>query len=169
MEDLQYRKTEGILYSHFRRKKRINRIKYDIESTKHSIHKIQQDLQNVNIELSDCMKAIDYSQDRVQSSSETVSAMEREMERITDKLLNELTYKVQKKFKLNARLRNIEAQVKRIQSVLDELTEEEASLIELKYNGLKTYRQIAYDLHCDVATVKRRKDKLIEYIASELE
>ncbi|QEK13768.1 hypothetical protein FQB35_15405 (plasmid) [Crassaminicella thermophila] len=168
MEDIQYRRTEGILYRHFKKIKRIERLKYDIENTKQTIHKIQQDLRNVNVELSDCVKAIDYSQDRVQSSIVTSSAVERELERITDKLLNELKYKIQRKYKLKARLRKIEEDVKRIEKIFVDLTEEEKLIVELKYGEKKTIRQIERILPYAKTTIHRKKREIIEYIVSQL-
>ncbi|QEK11678.1 hypothetical protein FQB35_04490 [Crassaminicella thermophila] len=173
MEDIQYRRTEGILYRHFKKIKRIERLKYDIENTKQTIHKIQQDLRNVNVELSDCVKAIDYSQDRVQSSIVTSSAVERELERITNKLLNELKYKIQRKYKLKARLRKIEEDVKRIEKILSDLTEEEMQIVELRYSEHRTNRAIEKILYMEgrpssYVSIWRKKNKIIEYIYSQL-
>lgn len=168
MQDELYRRTEGILYGYYNNEKRIRAIKNEIQSTVQRINTIQSMLKDVNIDIDDLSKGISYEGDRVQNCNVT-SGVEKELMRQTEKLLNQLRYSVQKKWKLKTRLMNIEIESQRIGRMIEELPEEKVKIAELKYKNKKSLREIAlimnYGSH---HSVKTRKDEIVEYVAQNI-
>ena len=168
-----YRKVEGILYNHYKKKKKTNWIQRSLETAERSIRSIQDDLKNVNIDLECFVCGIDYSRDKIQNNNVT-SAVESELLRATERLLNELKYKVQKKYKLKHRLRKLEEEIRTIELLLQDLTEEELQIVELKYGEELTVRQIERvldmkGLPSSKTSIWRKKDKIVEYLSTQLE
>jgi len=71
-----YQKTEGMLYSYYRRKKRIASLKSKLVRTQLRINRLRKDIKECNIELNDTLKAIDYSREYVYTG-DTTSNIER--------------------------------------------------------------------------------------------
>lgn len=84
-----YQRVEGMLYSHYRRKKRVSSLKSRLIRTQLRIDRLRNDIKECNIELSDTLKAIDYSREYVYTG-DTTSNIERELERAVDNILGKI-------------------------------------------------------------------------------
>lgn len=168
MEVNKYRKVEGMLYSHYKKKKRVDILKCKVVRIDIRISELRKDIKECNIDLEDTMKAIDYSSDPIQSNSSTTSNIERELEKATDRLLNFIASYIREKYKLKSRIMNLEKQIENIEVVLEKLTDEELQIVELRYGEMNNYREMEEKLHMGRSTLQRKKDRLINFLSTEI-
>lgn len=162
-----YRKTEGILYGHFRKQKRIQKLKSKLIRINNRIDRLKSDIMNNNIELNDTLKSIDYSSTKVQTSNST-SSIERELERAIEQLMRELENELRERRKTESKIRYLIKKVDDVAIILEQLIEEELRIVELKYGEEKNLRQMESMLLMGKSTIQRKKDKIIEFLSSEL-
>ncbi len=167
MDSSIYRKTEGIMYSHYRKKKRVERLRGKLIRVELRIDRLMADIRNCRVNLRDTLKAIDYGNDKVQNNS-TQSNIERELEKAVDVLILELEQAQREKRKTAEKIRYVEKKTDDIDVVLEQLTEEELRIVELKYGDKMTFRQIAEAIHSNRSTIQREKDKIVWFTADEL-
>lgn len=163
---MNYQKVEGILYSHYRKKKRLQSLNSRLIRINNRVERLNRDIKECNIDLEDTMKAIDYSRDSIQSGGVT-SNIERELERATDKILKDLEISVKEKWKTIKKIRDLEKQVENIELLLEELTEEELRIVELKYGEQLNDREVSERLYMARSTMQRKKGTIIEFIINK--
>lgn len=161
-----YRKVEGILYKHYQKKNRINRLRSKLIRIENRIERLKDDIKNCKIELNDTLKGIDYSGVKVQNNN-PMSEIELELERAFSKLLNDLKQNIREKYKLRSKIQYLEKKIDDFEIILCDLSEEELQMLELKYYDKKSWAQIAEYLLCSIATIYRRRDKVFLFINNE--
>ena len=162
-----YRRVEGMLYSHYRKKKKIYILRVRLARTEERIYKLRKDIRECNVELEDTLQAIDYSKDRVQTSS-TISNIEKSLEIAIDKLIKELGINIRQKYKLKNKIMNLEKQIENIDMLLEKLTDEELEIVELKYAEEMNYREMEQKLFMARSTIQRKKDRIIKFLIEEI-
>jgi DNA-directed RNA polymerase specialized sigma subunit len=155
-----YSKVEGMLYGHYRRKKRIDSLKSRLIRIENRIERLRRDIKECNIDLEDTMKAIDYSRDSIQSGGVT-SNIERELERAVDNILRDIQYSIKDKYKTKSKIERLEKQVDYIDVLLEDLLEEELQILELRYSEGLSDEVIGDMINMSRPTVQRRRIKLI--------
>jgi len=135
-----YQRVEGMLYGHYRRKKRLSSLKSRLIRTQLRIDRLMQDIKECNIELSDILKAIDYSREYIYTG-DTTSNIEKELERAVDNILRQLEREIREKKKIKSRIRNLEKAIDDVEVLLEELTEEELQILELRYSEKMSDRE----------------------------
>jgi len=163
-----YQKTEGMLYSYYRRKKRITNLKSKLIRTQLRIDRLRKDIKECNIELNDTLKAIDYSREYVYTG-DTTSNIERELERAVDNILQNIERELRHKRKTKSRIRNLEKSIDDIEILLEELSEEELQIIELRYGEkIKSYRRMEMLIPMGKSTIERKHKEIINYLIDRL-
>ena len=162
-----YSRVEGMLYSHYKRKKRIDSLKSRLIRIENRIERLRRDIKECNIDLEDTMKAIDYSRDSIQSSGVT-SNIERELERAVDRMLREIENNIREKYKTKDKIINLEKQVENVELLLDKLTEEELQIVELKYGEKINYRSMETLIPMGKSTIQRKHQEIIYYLIDEI-
>lgn len=161
-----YKKTEWMLYEYYKKKKRIVKLKNKLARIESRIEKLKKDIKECNVELYDTMKAIDYSREAVQCSNVT-SNIENELMKAIDRLLYELNYSVKEKRKTGEKIRYMEKKIDDIDVILEQLTDEELQIIELKYGEQMNYRKMESITHMGRSTIQRKKDRVVYFIMNE--
>lgn len=109
---------------------------------------------------------IDYSREKIQSSSSGMGEAEREIIKYIENLDKQLKYTVRKILKTNARIREIELQIQDMQFNLSMLNEESKRFIEWKYGEEKSVEWIAEQMYQGArSTAYRKREELVEGIA----
>ena len=157
----QYSKVEGMLYGHYRRKKRLDRLKSRYARVELRIERLRKDIKECNIDLEDTLKAIDYSRDCIQSGSIT-SSIERELERATDKLLRETESTIKEKYHLKSKINNLEKLIEDVEVLLEDLLEEEKQIIELRYSEKQSDKAIGIMLNMSRTTAQRKRKRQLK-------
>ena len=163
-----YQRVEGMLYSHYRRKKRVSSLKSRLIRTQIRISRLRKDIKECNIDLSDTLKAIDYSREYI-NAGDTTSNIERELERAVDNILRQIENELRQKKKIKSRIRNLEKAIDDVEVLLEELTEEELQIIELRYGEKLNYREMEDLLHMGRSTLQRKKDRIIYCLVERLD
>jgi RNA polymerase sigma factor (sigma-70 family) len=161
-----YQKVEGMLYGHYRRKKRINSLKSRIIRTNNRISRLRTDIKECNVCLDDTLKGIDYSKEYV-NTGQVVSNIERELEKAIDNILKSIAYEIRRKRKTQSRIRNLEKAIDDVEVLLEELSEEELQIIELRYGEKKSDREIADMINMSRTTVQRKRTDIIKQLIEE--
>ncbi|GIM29879.1 hypothetical protein CPJCM30710_25450 [Clostridium polyendosporum] len=164
-----FRKTEGRLYRHYKQLKLIQKLKNKVVllwKQKEQIQKEKVELKYLDIEAGLNM-GIDYSREKVQSSSDGSSEAERETIKYIEDLDKQYKNTVKKMLKINARIREIELQVQDMQFNLSMLSEESKRFVEWKYGECKSIEWIATEMYAGArSTAYRKRDELMGDIAN---
>ncbi|MBU5440307.1 hypothetical protein KQI42_20130 [Tissierella sp. MSJ-40] len=168
MDTNLYRKVEGMLYGHYRRKKRIDTLKSRLIRIENRIKRLRDDIKECNVELSDTLKAIDYSREYIQSGDVT-SNIEKELEIVIDKMLKEIEINIKEKYKLKNKIMHLEKQTENIENLLQEFNEEELKIIELRYKEGLSYRQMEAKLFMARTSINNKKNKIILHLIEEID
>ena len=162
-----YQRVEGMLYNHYRRKKRLSSLKSRLIRTQLRIDRLRNDIKECNIELSDTLKAIDYSREYIYTGN-TTSNIEKELERAVDNILGKIEREIREKKKIKSRIRNLEKAIDDVEVLLEELTEEELQIIELRYSEKMSDREISDMVNMSRTTVQRKRTDLINQLAENM-
>jgi chromosome segregation ATPase len=165
MQDDEFRIIEGRLYSHYRQLNEMEDIKDKVLVLENQLKQIENDMQNINFKIDPCLNmGIDYSRERIQTSSSGTSYVESSIEREITKLENEKDYKEKKIRKLKYRYRTLEEQTTTLSKNIGILNEEFKRFIEYKYDKQKSIRWIGEEMYQGVKSTaaNRRKDILEE-------
>lgn len=164
MED-KFKKTEGILYSHFKRKQKIMTVSRSIEEIEKKIEKNKKDIETTNISIPLQSSAMSY-EERVQTSPSGDGYAEKELERQISKLEQNIVWLEDRKVDKRVCLDKLEIEVKEIDSVLENLDEEELRFVELKYGDKKGIEQISQCMSMARTTVYRKRKNIVEKISN---
>lgn len=120
-----FRKTESRLYRHFKQAKLIEKLKHKIVIMWKQMEQIERDIRETNVTVETGLNmGIDYSREKIQTSSSGTGYAEQQIILEIGKLERELLYKKKKILKLNARIRELEEQTQDMQYNLSTLSEE---------------------------------------------
>lgn len=156
-----------MLYGHFRRKKRVDRLRSRLTRIEIRVDRLRKDIKECNIDLEDTMKAIDYSRDSIQSGSVT-SNIERELERAVDRMLKEIEINIKEKYKTKAKILNLEKQIENVELLIEDLLEEEKQIIELRYAEKLSDKAIGSMLNMSRTTAQRKRTELIYELMNKI-
>ena len=155
-----YQKVEGMLYGHYKRKKRLQSLLSREIRIQNRIDRLTKDIKECNIDLEDTMRAIDYSRDNIQSG-EVTSNIERELERAVDNILRQIEYNIKDKYKTKSKISRIEKQIEDVEVLLEDLLEEEKQILELRYADKLSDKAIGTMLNMSRTTAQRRRTEII--------
>lgn len=160
MNKSHYERIENTLYLHYERireKKRISKRLLYLDDRR---VKLQKDIENMNISFN-CIGGIDYLVERVNSTFNTNSSMEKDLDRGMTKLENQYKATLLNIINLKRRLRAIEDSISNVDILLSELNEDERELVLLKYGHMESYRRIGDLVNCSHTTASREIDRII--------
>lgn len=163
----QFKKTEGRLYRYYRQLKLIDKLKHKVVILYKQIQQIQEDIKNNRVFISPDINGIDYSAEKVISSSDGSSYFEKEFVRAVDMLDRELVFKKRKILKLNVRIRQMEEEIEDMKYNISMLSEECKRFVEWKYGtDSKNIEFIAENLGMALATAYRKREEIVDSIAN---
>ncbi|MBC8588072.1 sigma factor-like helix-turn-helix DNA-binding protein [Paratissierella segnis] len=149
-----------MLYGHYKRKKRLDRLRSREIRVQNRIDRLRKDIKECNVDLEDTIKAIDYSKDAIQNNLVT-SNIEAELERAVDRIFKEIEINIREKYKTKAKINNLEKQIEDVELLLEDLLEEEKQIIELRYAEKLSDKAIGTMLNMSRTTAQRRRTEII--------
>lgn len=161
-----FKKTEGRLYTYFKYKKEIINSKRRIEFLESKVKEIDDSIKNVHkyANIDPYQNGAGISE-RVQTSSTGTSYVESEMMKAVSKLEREQCDIVKSILKIECKKRDWEKFVKRMETNIEMLEEEDKRYVELKYGDRKGVPEVADKLNMARATAYRKREELIENIS----
>lgn len=165
MDKEAYRKTEGLLYGHYRDINRLKSLEIHIQTIKDTIDKIDNKIKECDVKVDYYQSGIEITE-KVQTSSQGLSYAEKEIIKGIDSLEREKAHNIRKLFKLECTERNLRNKIKKIESNINMLNEEYKKFIQLKYNKELRVREVAIEMNMSKNAAYSLKDKIIESIYS---
>lgn len=160
-----FRKTERKLYNYYEQEEVIKSIEYRIEKLKNQVKQIEQDIKNNNVVIEEESRSITY-EERVQTSSNGTSYVERELVRAVERLEREKDYKLAKISDLKTEIREIEDTSAAIEYNIGMLSKEDLNFIELKYKVKLSVEEVSDELNLSRSTGYNKRERLVNNIAN---
>ena len=165
IEKALFRKTEKRLYNYFKKDKKINNLTYKIDLLINQCEDIDLKLKNNEFSIPAQSLSMQYGE-KVQTSNDCTSYVERAAIRIAEDLLREKSRKKEEINKLEKEIRNIEAENIIIEKNLKDIKEEDLKFLKLKYKEELKDWQIAAKLCVSQSSITRNRQRLIESVSS---
>lgn len=162
-----FKKIEARLYRYYNQLKLIEKLKNKVVllwKQKEQIEKEKVNLKYLKIDIGLNM-GIDYSREKVKSSSSGIGEAEREIIKYINDLDKQLKYIIRKIVKTNSKIRELELQVQDMEFNLSMLAEENKLFVEWKYGENKSISWIANEMYGGArSTAYRKREEIIEDI-----
>ena len=158
-----FSKIEAQLYEYYRDLRRKEVIKEEINTLNNMLEKIDKNIRTCNITIDADISGMGISE-RVQTSSTGESVVEKAIDRSISTLEREQAQRIERLYKAETELRNIEYKTKKIKSTINLLGEDYKYFINLKYNLCLRIEDIADRLHISIKSAYNKRDKIIKEI-----
>ncbi|KOC47751.1 hypothetical protein ADU86_03910 [Clostridium botulinum] len=162
-----FKKIEARLYRYYKQLKLIEKLKNKVVllwKQKEQIEKEKVDLKHLKIDVGLNM-GIDYSREKIKSSSSGIGEAEREIIKYISDLDKQLKYIIRKIVKTNSKVRELELQIQDMDFNLSMLAEENKLFVEWKYGENKSISWIANEMYGGArSTAYRKREEIIEDI-----
>ena len=166
-----FRKTEGMLYRHYRFIKKKEKILNEIAAIEKRVEGIKHDIRCVETDV-DGIGGIDYSRERVQTSGDLTGIPERQTILLMDevgRLKRELETELRKKLKRKAKIRELDEKIEHVDYAVRKFDETYKQYIEYRYGDGCNFEYIARMLLMSRQTASRRRDEIVEFVAKLLD
>lgn len=163
-----FRRIEGRLYKYYRQLKEIDKLEYMCEILEQQKERIRQDLRETNVTIEAETRSIDYSQDKIQSSSSGISYAETALIREITKLEEEWKHIRRKILKNHAKIRELKKQNADMDYIIGLLSTECKLVAEEKYKHEKSLEEIGEKLHMSKSAANRKREDIVNAIAKML-
>lgn len=162
-----FKKTERLLYNHYRAKKNINKLENEINALTRKKAMLMRSIKENKVTLNEDLKAICYDRPSIQSSSDGTSSAEQQWLKQIELMERETMHTSNKIIKNRARIIEIEFKISRMDNIITPYDEETKRFIELKYAEGASINKISYILHLAKSTAQRKRNEIIEIIAED--
>jgi len=156
---------ENKLKNYFRKEPVIVAKNKQLEKIVKCIEELEQQMKTSNYNIPEESSSPTWG-DKVQTSSNGTSYVERELMNIVSRKEVELGDWYKKKYTLEAEIRQIEIDCAALETNISLLDEESLKLLKLKYAEGKTETSIALEMNIEQSWVNRKRKKILEYIAT---
>lgn len=169
-KDSLFGKTEGQLYRYYEYKNKIHKFERKVEDLEQQIISLDNQMRNVHkyISLDTMPPGGAGTGERVQTSISGTSYMEKQLEQEVTKLENKKVEKIKAKLKTEAKIMDMQSFIRRMNTNLENLCEEDKRFIEYFYGTKKKIPYIAMQLNWAVATCYRRREEIVRNIEDSM-
>ncbi|MGU8449416.1 hypothetical protein V1657_11615 [Clostridium perfringens] len=165
MDKTLFKKTEWKLYNYFEKDSKIKAAESKRDLLKRNIEVLEGKIKNTDIRLTPDVKSVSFSE-RVQTSNDGVSATERNMINLIDKLEREIEKKEAQIVDLELSIMKNKEDNETLDKFFDEnLNEYYRKLLEYKYRDRKYNIEICTELNISETKLVRDKEKIIEKVS----
>lgn len=152
-------------YNNLRRLELLNRKVQLLEKKK---NELKEKIKECNYNLEVRMPSMQYDKETVCESSSSESAIEKSLIRVETKIYETIMSYEEEQNDLLIEISDIESENCMVSAILEELEEEEQDILEMRFYKKYKLRKISEMVNLDNSTVKRRIDKTLVRIGSEL-
>lgn len=162
-----FRKTEGQLYNYFFDIEDLKRVRAEIVSLNETIKNLDKRIKECNVKIDPFPNGAGTSE-RVQTSINTSSYIEREISKAIGDMEKEQAHKIRKLFKLECRERNLSYKVENMRRNIEMLKPEYKKFLELKYNQVKYDKMGMRDIALELNMGKNKAYDLREALVNDI-
>ena len=164
-----FKYTENQLYRYYEYKNKIHKLKIKVEDLEQQIISLDNQMRNVHKYINlDTMPPGAGCGERVQTSISGTSYMEKQLEQEVTKLEKRKVEKIKNKIKTEAKIMEMQSFIRRMNTNLENLSEEDKRFIEYFYGAKKKIPFIAMQLNWSVPTAYRRREELVKNIEDSM-
>lgn len=160
-----FRKTEKQLYQYFEDLKKKEAIKKNIDDLNNAIDIIDDKIKECDVNFMIDIQAVGFDE-RVQTSSDGNSAVEKAVESQITALQREQKHYLSQLYKEEYKLRNLELKTNKMERVINMFNEDLKYFINLMYNLKLKPEKIADKIHVSKKTAYNIRDKIVKEIIS---
>ena len=160
-----FRKTEKQLYQYFEDLKKKEAIKKNIDDLNSAIDTIDDKIKECDVNFMIDIQAVGFDE-RVQTSSNGNSAVEKAVESQITALQREQKHYLSQLYKEEYKLRNLELKTNKMERVINMFNEDLKYFINLMYNLKLKPEKIADKIHVSKKTAYNIRDKIVKEIIS---
>ena len=160
-----FRKTEKQLYQYFEDLKKKEAIKKNIDDLNSAIDIIDDKIKECDVNFMIDIQAVGFDE-RVQTSSDGNSAVEKAVESQITALQREQKHYLSQLYKEEYKLRNLELKTNKMERVINMFNEDLKYFINLMYNLKLKPEKIADKIHVSKKTAYNIRDKIVKEIIS---
>ena len=160
-----FRKTEKQLYQYFEDLKKKEAIKKNIDDLNNAIDIIDDKIKECDVNFMIDIQAVGFDE-RVQTSSNGNSAVEKAVESQITALQREQKHYLSQLYKEEYKLRNLELKTNKMERVINMFNEDLKYFINLMYNQKMKPEKIADKIHVSKKTAYNIRDKIVKEIIS---
>lgn len=158
-----FSKIEDELSEYYIDLKRKEIVKKEIDTLNNMLEEIDKNIRTCNITIDADISGMGINE-KVQTSSTGESVVEKAIDRSISTLEREQAQRIERLYKAETELRNIEYKTKKIKSTINLLGEDYKYFINLKYNLCLRIEDIADRLHISIKSAYNKRDKIIKEI-----
>jgi len=158
-----FRKTEKQLYQYYEDLKKKEATKKNIDDLTKVIDEIDNKIANCDINFTVDIQAVGFDE-RVQTSSNGNSAVEKAVESQITALQREQKHYLTQLYKEEYKLRNLELKTNKMERVINMFNEDIKYFINLMYNQKMKPEKIADKIHVSRKTAYNTRDKIVKEI-----
>ena len=163
MEENLFKKTESQLYRYYEYKSKIQKFRRKVDDLEEQIISLDNQMRNVHT-----MPPGVGCGERVQSSISGTSYMEKQMEQEVTKLEKRKIEKIKTKIKTEAKIMEMQSFIRRMDTNIEYLLEEDKRFIEYFYGAKEKIPFIAMQLNIAQATAYRKREELVKNIEDSM-
>lgn len=159
------KEVEKRLYDYFDYEYMVKAIKLKINKLEEQIKQIDDDIKNNNVIIEEESRSITYGE-KVQTSLECTSYVEREFIKAIDRLEREKVFKLARIGELKTELRKIEEEFSETECNIQKLSKFDLEFIELKYKSKPrlSVEEVSNELNMSRSCAYVKRDKIINEI-----
>lgn len=160
-----FKKTEGKLYRYYEDLDKYKSIEAEIVLLKNIIVKLEDKIKKCDVNIDPEQRGIEISE-RVQTSANGISYVEREIEKAIDDMEKERAHRIKRLFKLECSARNMQYKTEKMKNNINMLNDEYKKFIELKYKEKMGMRAIALELNMSKNTAYDLRENIVNSISN---
>lgn len=164
MDKTLFKKTEWQLYNYFEKDLKIKAAESKRDLLKKNIEELERKIKTTDVSLSSDVKSIGFSE-RVQTSNDGVSAAEKNMINIIERLEREIEKKEAQIIDLELFIMESKEKNETLDDYIGWLSEQHRKFLEYKYRDKLKNWEIANNLNISEVTCTRMKNELVEDVA----
>ncbi|AQW23478.1 hypothetical protein [Clostridium perfringens] len=164
MDKTLFKKTEWQLYNYFEKDLKIKAAESKRDLLKKNIEELERKIKTTDVSLSPDVKSIGFSE-RVQTSNDGVSAAEKNMINLIERLEREIEKKEEQIVDLELFIMESREENKILDDYVGWLGENHRKFLEYKYKNKLRNWEIANNLNISEVTCTRMKNDLIKDVA----
>ena len=169
MQENLFKKTESQLYRYYEYKSKIQKFRRKVDDLEEQIISLDNQMRNVHKYISlNTMPPSAGCGERVQSSISGTSYMEKQMEQEVTKLEKRKIEKIKTKIKTEAKIMEMQSFIRRMDTNIEYLLEEDKRFIEYFYGAKEKIPFIAMQLNIAQATAYRKREELVNNIEDSM-
>lgn len=166
------RDPENLVKDYYRYNNKIELLQDKYNRVEKRIAKLRKDIKECNVDIDYSIKGIDYSKDPSGNKNERYSSVEQEVEKALNSLMNNLKRSIKEKYTIKERIYEIIETKDAIEPVLNQLTEDEKRLLDMRYSNKRgkpvSFRKLESKIPLSYSSIHEAHRSIMDFIEESI-